>query len=80
MLERLAAEHRDEHEVVLVSSDGEVRRTAGQEVAKRSWQDFARELLREETAPAEPASRSRIEDALDRETRERLERWRRSRS
>lgn len=80
MLERLAAEHREHGRVLLVSSDGEIRRTAGQEVGKRASKEFAAELLREERPRPGTASGSRVEDALDADTRARLERWRRRRS
>jgi predicted RNA-binding protein with PIN domain len=80
VLERLAAEHREDVEVVLVSTDGEIRRTVGQNVAKRTSKDFAQELLAAAPGAGGATSGSRIEDALDDETRERLERWRRSRS
>jgi predicted RNA-binding protein with PIN domain len=80
LLERLAAEHRDREPVVLVSSDREIRRTAGQEVGKRASKDFIAELTAE---PKRHGSRReprvRVEDALDDETRARLEEWRRRR-
>lgn len=81
LLERLAAERRAEERVCLVSSDQAIRRTAGQEVGKRSAKEFAAELAN--IAPSgRPgrAPRSRIEDALDEATRDRLERWRRRRA
>jgi predicted RNA-binding protein with PIN domain len=81
LLERLAAERRGEERVLLVSSDRAIRDTAGQKVAHRSSQAFAAELVTEQ-ASARTVPRpgpSRIEDALDDETRKRLERWRRSR-
>jgi predicted RNA-binding protein with PIN domain len=84
LLERLAADHRDREPVVLVSSDRDLRTTAGQEVARIASNEFARALTgdtpegRGDTGA--PASRSRIEDAVDADTRERLERWRRGRS
>jgi predicted RNA-binding protein with PIN domain len=80
LLERLAADHRGREPVVLVSSDREIRRTAGQEVAKRASKDFVAELTGERAggeSGREP--RSRVEDALDDETRNRLEEWRRRR-
>jgi predicted RNA-binding protein with PIN domain len=80
LLERLAAEHRDGARVCLVSSDRDIRQTAGQEVAKRAANDFAAELV-SEPRPARAGGRhSRIEDALDPEVRERLEAWRRRRA
>jgi predicted RNA-binding protein with PIN domain len=82
LLERLAAEHRANERVVLVSSDREIRQTAGQEVTKRASKDFATELTAER-APRRARRASlagRIEDALDEETRARLEQWRRRRS
>ena len=74
LLERLAAEHRDSEVVCLVSSDFAVRGTSGQEVQKRSSRTFLAEL---EPARHDEASRSRLGDSLDAETRARLERLRR---
>lgn len=76
LLERLAAEHRDRETVLLVSSDLAVLGTAGQEVRKRASGDFAAEL--EQPSHAEGA-RHQVADALDDETRARLERLRRRR-
>jgi predicted RNA-binding protein with PIN domain len=81
LLERLAADNRDREQVFLVSSDRAIRGTAGQEVGKRLAKEFVRELTGQPVMPAESAqSRSRIEDAIDEETRARLERWRRKRT
>lgn len=80
VLERLAAEHREREEVWVVSSDQAVRGTAGQETRRLSSASFLRELAADRKAgPAPPTgpARSQIEDALDPETRERLERLRR---
>jgi predicted RNA-binding protein with PIN domain len=74
LLERLAAEHRLRERVCLVSSDVAVRGTSGQEVQKRSSQGFLAELAPERHAEGKP---SRLGDALDAETRDRLERLRR---
>jgi predicted RNA-binding protein with PIN domain len=74
LLERLAAEHRDQEVVCLVSSDFAVRGTSGQEVQKRSSRVFASEL--EQPRHVEERG-SRLADAVDDETRERLERLRR---
>ncbi|MDQ3891021.1 MAG: NYN domain-containing protein [Actinomycetota bacterium] len=80
LLERLAAEHRHEESVLLVSSDRDLRGTAGQEVRKRASHDFARDLTGDAASKRPtPEQRSQIEDALDPATRERLERWRRRR-
>jgi predicted RNA-binding protein with PIN domain len=79
LLERLAAETRDREEICLISSDREVRATAGQEVAKRASKEFAAELAGEASRHSAGPSASRIEDALDDETRSRLEEWRRRR-
>jgi predicted RNA-binding protein with PIN domain len=82
LIERLAAEHRRSEEVWVVSSDAAVRGTAGQETRRLSSNAFVRELAAERKAgPPGTAGpgRSQIEDALDDETRERLERFRRSR-
>jgi len=78
LLERLAAERRGSEHVCLVSSDRAVRSTSGQEVAHRSSASFLRELAAE-SLPEAPrgASWSRIGEALDEETRARLDRLRR---
>ena len=81
LIERLAAEHRGREEVWVVSSDAAVRGTAGQETRRLSSKTFLRDLSAEhgrEAAPQGPG-RSQIEDALDADTRERLERLRRGR-
>jgi predicted RNA-binding protein with PIN domain len=74
LLERLAAEHRDRERVCLVSSDSTVRGTTGQEVAKLSSATFVRDFQLGGHAESRPM---RVEDKLDAETRERLERLRR---
>lgn len=74
MLERLAAEHRETEVVCLVSSDFAVRGTAGQEVQKRSSRSFVAEL---EQPSSPPARGTTLSEALDEETRARLERLRR---
>jgi predicted RNA-binding protein with PIN domain len=74
VLERLAAEHRRDEVVCLVSSDFAVRGTSGQEVQKRSSREFVHQLRQ----PAhEEATSTRLGDSLDEETRRRLERLRR---
>lgn len=80
LIERLAAEHRAGEEVWVVSSDRAIRGTAGQETRGVSSKNFLRELA-EDASPGREAGRgrSRIEDALDAETREQLERFRRRR-
>jgi predicted RNA-binding protein with PIN domain len=80
VLERLAAENRDREQVRIVSSDSAVRRTAGQEVSHVSARSFLKELdaaglPRTQTGP----DRTQIGDALDKETQEKLEAWRRRR-
>ena len=80
ILERLAAENRGTERVCVVSSDQAVRGTAGQQVRHLSAQTFLRELAAEaESAARRDRGPSRVEDALDEETRARLERWRRRR-
>jgi predicted RNA-binding protein with PIN domain len=76
VVERLAAENRGRERVTVVSSDRAVRATAGQETRRVSAKAFLRELL-EEASPSPGATKSTVEDALDEETRSRLERWRR---
>jgi predicted RNA-binding protein with PIN domain len=74
LLERLAAENRNLERVCLVSSDSAVRGTSGQEVAKLSSATFVRDFSLEQHAGESPM---RLEDKLDAETRERLEKLRR---
>jgi len=77
LIERLAAEHREREEVWVVSSDRDIRETAGQQARKISSQELVRELS---GAPREQRDRRfPLEDALDAETRDRLERLRRGR-
>ncbi len=80
LIERLAAERRLEERVAVVSSDTAVRETAGVAVRRISARNFLRELAAEES-PRRPSQAGgfKVEDALDAETRERLERWRRER-
>jgi predicted RNA-binding protein with PIN domain len=77
LLERLAAEHRANERVCLVSSDAAIRSVSGQEVMKRSSSAFVEELR--EVKPPPPDRRSRLGDRLDERTREQLERLRRGR-
>ena len=74
MLERLAAEHRGEEIVCLVSSDSAVRGTSGQEVQQRSSATFLREL---EAVTHNEERPHHLREALDEETRAKLERMRR---
>ena len=74
LLERLAAEHREQEVVCLVSSDAAVRETSGEKVRKRSSAGFLRDL---QPAHHEEQTASRIVDRVDDETRAALERLRR---
>ena len=74
LLERLAAEHRDQERVCLVSSDSAVRGTSGQQVMKLSSATFTRDFVLESHEEGRPM---RVEDKLDPETRARLEQLRR---
>jgi predicted RNA-binding protein with PIN domain len=74
LLERLAAEHRHQERVCLVSSDGAVRGTSGQEVRKLSSGTFLRDLA---SPTHTEAGASRLRDRIDPETRAKLERLRR---
>jgi len=77
LLERLAAAHRHGERVCLVSSDFAVRGTAGQEVRKQSSRTFLGEL---EPILRSESHGSRLGDAIDADTRARLERLRRGES
>ncbi|MGH3010911.1 MAG: NYN domain-containing protein [Gaiellaceae bacterium] len=82
LLERLAAEHRRDEDVWVISSDRAIRGTAGQETRRLSSKTFLRDLAAEQgSGPGQAVGpgRSQVEDALDAETKERLERFRRSR-
>jgi predicted RNA-binding protein with PIN domain len=74
LLERLAAENRDQERVCLVSSDSAVRETSGQKVMKLSSATFTRDFALETHAEGNPM---RVEDQLDPETRAKLEQLRR---
>ena len=78
VLERLAAANRDRVEVVVVTSDRAVLGTAGQESRRVSSKGFLHDLgaTLENRAPRETPG-TRIGDALDADTRSRLETWRR---
>jgi predicted RNA-binding protein with PIN domain len=74
LLERLAAAHRDDERVCLVSSDAAVRGTSGQEVRNLSSATFLHDL---ESPTHVEDQASRVRDLIDPETRARLERLRR---
>jgi predicted RNA-binding protein with PIN domain len=74
VLERLAAEHRGQERVCLVSSDAAIRGTSGQEVRKLSSRTFLRDLT---PARHDEGGASRLSDRLDDATRAALERLRR---
>ena len=74
LLERLAAENRDQERVCLVSSDSAVRGTSGMKVMKLSSATFTRDFVLESHEEGKPM---RVEDKLDPETRARLEQLRR---
>lgn len=78
LLERLAAEHRGDERVCLVSSDAAIRGVSGQEVRKLSSRTFVSALTPVAHREHERrGSGGRVGDRLDPETRERLERLRR---
>lgn len=79
LLERLAAEHRDRVEVVLVSTDRAIRDTAGIGVRKVLSHDFV-PGLESAAKPERKLPGGKVEDALEDETRRRLEEWRRRRA
>jgi predicted RNA-binding protein with PIN domain len=78
LLERLAAEHRRNEYVCLVSSDVAIRGVSGQEVKKLSSGLFLAELEPAQHRDHEQTgSGGRVAERLDPETREQLERLRR---
>jgi len=74
LLERLAAEHREQERVLLVSSDRAVIETAGRQVAQLSSQTFFGDFVPPAQREQAPGG---LGDKLDPETRARLERLRR---
>jgi predicted RNA-binding protein with PIN domain len=74
LLERLAADHRADEQVTLVTSDSTVASTSGGEVAKLSSRTFFRDLGRPEHRDDLPRG---LSSKLDDETRASLERLRR---
>ena len=80
LLERLAAEHRGEELVCIVSSDDAVRRVSGQEVRKLTSRLFLADLQPAGHREHEQrGSGSRVGERLDPEVREKLEELRRGR-
>jgi len=78
LLERLAAEHRADEIVCVVSSDTAVLRVSGQEVRKLSSRLFLAELEPAQHREHEQTGAGgRVGDRLDPETRAQLERLRR---
>jgi predicted RNA-binding protein with PIN domain len=74
LLERLAAEHREQERVLLVSSDRAVIETAGRQVAQLSSQTFFGDFVPPTQRERAPGG---LGDKLDPEMRARLERLRR---
>jgi predicted RNA-binding protein with PIN domain len=76
VIERLAVDHRQEERVCVVSSDAEIRNTAGVTVAKLDATTFVASL---EPARHVENVRSEVGDRLDAKTRAQLDRLRRER-
>lgn len=74
LLERLAADHRRDETVVLVTSDATVRATSGLDVRSVLSAAFLDEL---DSAKHREEAPSRVRDRIDDDTRARLERLRR---
>lgn len=74
LLERLAAEHRRQERVLLVTSDSTLAASSGIEVAKLSSRTFFRDF---EAAEHRDEHRAGLAGRLDEATRARLERLRR---
>ena len=79
LIERLTAERRTEERVAVVSSDRAIEHATGKLVQHASAASFMAELAAEQLPPPDASARLRVEDALDDETRSRLERLRRQR-
>lgn len=77
LIERLAAEHREREEVWVVSSDREIRGTAGQETRRVSSKTFLRDL--DDRGAKTTQTGTKVEETLDENTRSALERFRRRR-
>jgi predicted RNA-binding protein with PIN domain len=79
VIERLAAERRLDERVAVVSSDAQIRETAGPIVERIPSLRFARELAAGPPTGPGATGRFQLEDKLDPETRAKLEAWRRRR-
>ncbi|MGI9658101.1 MAG: NYN domain-containing protein [Gaiellaceae bacterium] len=79
LIERLAAERRTEERVAVVSSDRAIEHATGKLVQHDAAASFIAELAAERPPPPDVSARLRVEDALDEDTRARLERLRRQR-
>jgi len=78
LLERLAADHRGDERVCLVSSDSAVRGVSGQEVRKLSSRAFVAELVPVAHRDHEQrGAGGRVGERVDADTRAKLERLRR---
>ena len=77
LVERLAAENREQESVLVVSSDAVLRQTAGASVGGLKSTTFLRGLVTDSHREDAP---SRVAERLDPETRARLERLRRGQS
>ena len=79
LIERLAVDRRMEERVAVVSSDRAIEHATGKLVKHDAAASFIAELAGERLPPRDASARLRVEDALDDETRTRLERLRRQR-
>ena len=77
LIERLAAERRESHDIFVVTSDREIRGTTGQSVRHRTASEFMAELAGKPDANSNATQSTRISETLGRATREHLERLRR---
>ena len=79
LIERIVAQRRTEERTAVVSSDRAIEHATGKLVQHHDASSFSAELAAERTPPPDADARLRVEDALDDETRRRLERMRRQR-
>jgi len=79
LIERLAAERRTGERVAVVSSDRAIEHATGKMVTHAPAADFIAGLIAVAPPAPDPQSRLKVEDSLDADVREQLERMRRER-
>ena len=77
LIERLAVERRESHDIFVVTSDREIHGITGQSVRHCTTPEFMAELAGKPDASPSATRSTRVSETLDHATREHLERLRR---